>query len=341
MNKALMGKKILVIDDEMVFRTMLTEFFSHEKACVYSTDNGSQALSLLDKGLMPDLILCDIRMPVMDGPTFLMHFEQRNLAIPVIAVSCTDNMAEVDEMLRLGAQDIFLKSTNPLNNLKQKVIEILCPGFFESTLIEGVYLEPLWHSLRKTPQYIQSFVQQMQPQVKQQIADYSINYFQLNDVNKIGLLLDIAPLSQNQIIFYCVDISRDDEYGLLVALLLRVVFNDVLKSAERKRGLPSMYSMLNKLNNMLNEIGVKAQFPIILGHYNTKTKNILLASAGLRAEIKTENKKFELNSGIPLGTLQLLYINQLKCEATNWQCRIWDSRHQIKIIFSPVPENEI
>lgn len=72
MNKALVGKKILIIDDEVVFRTMLTEYFSHEKACVYATDNGSQALLLLEEGLRPDLILCDIRMPVMNGPTFFM-----------------------------------------------------------------------------------------------------------------------------------------------------------------------------------------------------------------------------------------------------------------------------
>ena len=56
MNKALVGKKILIIDDEVVFRTMLTEYFSHEKACVYATDNGSQALLLLEEGLRPDLI---------------------------------------------------------------------------------------------------------------------------------------------------------------------------------------------------------------------------------------------------------------------------------------------
>ncbi|HEJ9485895.1 MULTISPECIES: two-component system response regulator RssB [Proteus] len=336
MNKALVGKKILIIDDEVVFRTMLTEYFSHEKACVYTTDNGSQALSLLEGGLLPDLILCDIRMPVMNGPTFLCHLEQRKLAIPVIAISCTDNMAEIDDMLRLGAQEIFLKPITHLDKLKQKVIEVLCPGFFESVLIEGIHLEPLWNSLRKDTHYIQSFIKQMQPQVKQVVAGYCVNYRQLNDIAKMGLLFDIAALSEDQIIFYCVDISRDDENGLLVALLLRVVFNDVLKSSEKMRSLPSMYNMLNKLNKMLNEIGVKGQFPITLGYYHTQKKNILLASAGLKAEIKTESKKFELNSGIPLGTLQLLYINQVKCEGTNWQCKIWDNTNQIKLMFSPI-----
>lgn len=338
MNKALVGKKILIIDDEIVFRTMLTEFFSHEKACVYASDNGSQALSLLDKGLKPDLILCDIRMPVMDGPTFLAHLEKRQFFFPVIAISCTENMAEIDDMLRLGAKDIFLKPITHLGKLKQKVIEVLCPGFFESVLIESVYLEPLWNSLRKDTHYIQSFVKQMQPQVKQVIAGYSVTYRQLNDIKKMGLLFDIASLSDEQIIFYCVDISRDDENGLLVALLLRVVFNDVLKSAEKNRSLPSMYSMLNKLNKMLNEIGVKGQFPIMLGYYHTKKKNILLATAGLRAEIKTETKQLELNSGIPLGTLQVLYINQIKSEGTRWQCKIWDNSNQIRLMFSPIRE---
>ena len=50
---------------------MLTEYFHNEKACVYATDNGSQATVVtFEEGLRPDLILCDIRMPVMNGPTF-------------------------------------------------------------------------------------------------------------------------------------------------------------------------------------------------------------------------------------------------------------------------------
>ncbi|MGR6439376.1 hypothetical protein ACU42Y_13875 [Proteus mirabilis] len=44
-------------------------------------------------------------------------------------------MAEIDDMLRFGAQDVFLKPVTNLAKLKQKVIEVLCPGFFESELI--------------------------------------------------------------------------------------------------------------------------------------------------------------------------------------------------------------
>ncbi|MEY2344015.1 hypothetical protein I3679_006830 [Proteus mirabilis] len=69
-----------------------------------------------------------------------------------------------------------------------------------------------------------------------------------------------------------------------------MVFNRFLKATEKRRFLPSMYNILNKINKMLEDMGVRGSFPLILGYYHTKEKNILLASAGLRAEIKTENK---------------------------------------------------
>ena len=51
------------------------------------------------------------------------------------------------------------------------------------------------------------------------------------------------------------------------------------------RSLPSMYNMLNKLNKMLNEIGGKDNF-LLHSVIIILRKKILLASAGLKAEIK-------------------------------------------------------
>lgn len=73
--------------------------------------------------------------------------------------------------------------------------------FFESELIARGQLGPLWNNLREQPHYIQSFVKQMQPQVKQIVAGYNVNYRQLNDASQMGLLFDIATLSKDQIIF--------------------------------------------------------------------------------------------------------------------------------------------
>ena len=97
--------------------------------------------------------------------------------------------------------------------------------------------------------------------VKQIVAGYNVNYRQLNDASQMGLLFDIATLSKDPNHFYCVDVSNDEENGLLVALLLRVVFNRFLKATEKRRFLPSMYNILNKINKMLEDMGVRGIIP--------------------------------------------------------------------------------
>lgn len=58
-------KKILVIDDETDICSMLKDYLQMEGYLVYTAENGTEALSLMNIG--PDLILLDINMPGMDG----------------------------------------------------------------------------------------------------------------------------------------------------------------------------------------------------------------------------------------------------------------------------------
>ncbi|SQB40019.1 response regulator of RpoS [Citrobacter koseri] len=47
--------------------------------------------------------------------------------------------------------------------------------------------------------------------------------------DKPGLVLDIAPLSDNDLAFYCLDVTRAGDNGVLAALLLRALFNGLLQ----------------------------------------------------------------------------------------------------------------
>lgn len=69
-----MQAQILVVDDDDDNREVLVEILSEEYGSVVSAENGQQALDLIRSGrIQPDLILLDLRMPVMDGVTFLQH----------------------------------------------------------------------------------------------------------------------------------------------------------------------------------------------------------------------------------------------------------------------------
>lgn len=61
--------KILLIDDELNLNETISEFLTYENYIVKTAANGQEALDILDYWT-PDLILCDITMPVMDGNTF-------------------------------------------------------------------------------------------------------------------------------------------------------------------------------------------------------------------------------------------------------------------------------
>jgi len=66
----LAGITALVVDDEEQVRDFLTRVLERQQAAVRTADSGTTALALLREGLDPDVIVCDLRMPVMSGPAF-------------------------------------------------------------------------------------------------------------------------------------------------------------------------------------------------------------------------------------------------------------------------------
>ena len=97
------GSDILVVEDDLATREALSLYLSIDGYAVATAANGREALDRLRAGPRPRLILLDLVMPVMDGPTF--RAEQRRdpaLAdVPVLIVS-GDGAAE-QKAAALGA----------------------------------------------------------------------------------------------------------------------------------------------------------------------------------------------------------------------------------------------
>jgi len=64
------GPRVLVVDDDPVFRELVSYHVKQERACTVDTaSNGQEALERI-RNHVYDLVLCDLRMPEMDGPAF-------------------------------------------------------------------------------------------------------------------------------------------------------------------------------------------------------------------------------------------------------------------------------
>lgn len=106
---------ILIIDDEKAIRKTLTEILSFEGYKIEEAADGEEGLKKFkDKNY--DLVLCDIKMPKLDGIEFLQKAGEINADVPVIMISGHGNIETAVEAVKKGAYDYISKPPD-LNRL--------------------------------------------------------------------------------------------------------------------------------------------------------------------------------------------------------------------------------
>jgi two-component system response regulator AtoC len=99
---------ILVVDDEFGLRHTLTLILGDEGHETRAAATGEAAMALLDEK-DADLILCDVRMPGMDGPTFLDRYRERAGRALVIMMSAYGDDDDALGAIKRGAYDFIQK----------------------------------------------------------------------------------------------------------------------------------------------------------------------------------------------------------------------------------------
>jgi len=105
-------KRILIIDDEENFRHMLSVILKKEKYEVETAANGEEGLQKLTSSTF-DQILCDIRMPGMDGLDFLREVQKLGNGSSIIMMSAYGTIDTAIEAMKLGAYDYISKPFKP------------------------------------------------------------------------------------------------------------------------------------------------------------------------------------------------------------------------------------
>ena len=110
-----MKKTILLLDDKESIAKVVAVYLSGEYDVVYF-DNALKGIQWLQEGNKPDLIISDIRMPVMRGDEFLEYVKNNELfkSFPVIILSSEESTSERIRLLEVGASDYIVKPFNPM-----------------------------------------------------------------------------------------------------------------------------------------------------------------------------------------------------------------------------------
>ena len=123
------ARRILIVDDDDALREVLTTALSGEGREVDCASDGTVALSMLEQQPY-DLVLSDLRMPCVDGPTLYETLRTRHrfpvrfaTKLPRV-IFMTGNAAEHTEFLR-GTTDPILEKPFPLRVIRQMVTVLL------------------------------------------------------------------------------------------------------------------------------------------------------------------------------------------------------------------------
>lgn len=106
---------ILIIDDEKSIRNTLSDILSYEGYKIEEAADGQEGINLFKKNTY-DVVLCDIKMPKIDGMEFLEQAVEINPDVPIIMVSGHGNIDNAVEAVKKGAFD-FISKPPDLNRI--------------------------------------------------------------------------------------------------------------------------------------------------------------------------------------------------------------------------------
>ncbi len=115
---------VLIIDDEPSIRECFSDILEDDGYLVIMAENGRVGLEMIAE-YRPDLILCDLRMPEVNGMEVVRRVHERYTKIPIIIISGTGVLDDALEAVRLGAWDYLVKPLYSLNTLLQAVEKAL------------------------------------------------------------------------------------------------------------------------------------------------------------------------------------------------------------------------
>ncbi|MFZ3044153.1 MAG: response regulator [Minisyncoccia bacterium] len=118
--------KILVVEDEEVLAKVLQEKLQKSGYEVATAADGVEALARV-KEFSPDAIILDLLLPKKNGFEVLetLKADQALKTIPVVVVSNLGEDNDIKRALALGAADYYVKSEHPINEIVEKIKNVL------------------------------------------------------------------------------------------------------------------------------------------------------------------------------------------------------------------------
>lgn len=225
-----MGRTILTIDDDRTIRALLSAILTKEGITVLEAHDGRVGLDMVHAE-HPDLVICDLRMPGMDGLDVLSAIQQEKPDLPVIVVSGADSISDAVDALKLGAWDYLTKPISDATLLRSAVAR----GIEQSRLVRenkahqlhleqlNAELEGALGQLRADQQAGRRLQSQLLPQREQAFGQYHFSHRLYPSLFLSGDFIDYFSITPSHIGFYMADVSGHGAASAFVTVMLKTL----------------------------------------------------------------------------------------------------------------------
>ncbi|MCY1263290.1 Regulator of RpoS [compost metagenome] len=236
---------LLIIDDDEVVRESLAAYLEDSGFTVLQATNGLQGLQVFEHEL-PDLVICDLRMPQMDGLELIRRIGEKAVETPVIVLSGAGVMSDVVEALRLGAADYLIKPLEDLAVLEHSVRRALDRAnlraenrrYREKLETANRELQASLNLLQEDQNAGRQVQMNMLPGTPWETDGLVFAHQIIPSLYLSGDFVDYFRVDDRRIAFYLADVSGHGASSAFVTVLLKFMTTRLLYESRRNGTLP-------------------------------------------------------------------------------------------------------
>lgn len=236
---------LLIIDDDDVVRASLAAYLEDSGFKVLQANNGLQGLEVFQQE-SPDLMICDLRMPQVDGLELIRRINALGADVPVIVVSGAGVMNDAVEALRLGAADYLIKPLEDLAVLEHSVrraldrsrLRVENQRYREKLEATNRELQASLHLLQEDQNAGRQVQMNMLPVTPWQADGLTFAHQIIPSLYLSGDFVDYFRIDERRIAFYLADVSGHGASSAFVTVLLKFMTTRLLYEWRRGGTLP-------------------------------------------------------------------------------------------------------
>ncbi|WP_235378557.1 two-component system response regulator RssB [Pseudomonas aeruginosa] len=236
---------LLIIDDDEVVRESLAAYLEDSNFKVLQALNGLQGLQIFESE-QPDLVICDLRMPQIDGLELIRRIRQTASETPIIVLSGAGVMSDAVEALRLGAADYLIKPLEDLAVLEHSVRRALDRAYLR---VENQRYRDKLEAANRELQASLNLLQEDQNAGRQvqmnmlPVTPWSIEGLEFShriipSLYLSGDFVDYFRVDERRVAFYLADVSGHGASSAFVTVLLKFMTTCLLYESRRNGTLP-------------------------------------------------------------------------------------------------------